>query len=93
VPVRARSIAEFEADLIRERTMAGLAAAKAMGRKGGRPAVMTPDRIRLAGRLLANGLTVAQIVRTLGVSRASVYRHVDAANMIDGNRRLAEGDR
>jgi DNA invertase Pin-like site-specific DNA recombinase len=79
------SLAEFEADLIRERTMAGLAAARARGRKGGRPAVMTPERIRLASQLLADGLTVAQTARTLGVSRASVYRHADAANMADRN--------
>jgi DNA invertase Pin-like site-specific DNA recombinase len=75
------SLAEFEADLIRERTMAGLTAAKARGRAGGRPVAMTGERICLAARLLGDGATVAQVARTLGVSRASVYRHVDVAGL------------
>ena len=44
------ALAQFEADLIKERTVAGLAAARARGRVGGRPSVMTPDRVDIAGR-------------------------------------------
>jgi DNA invertase Pin-like site-specific DNA recombinase len=74
------ALAEFERDLIRERTTAGLAAARARGRKGGRPPAMTPDKIRMARELYASRQhTVAAIAKTLGVSRASVYRHLPAA--------------
>ena len=71
------ALAEFERDLIRERTTAGLAAARARGRTGGRPAVMTRPKIRLAREMYASRqYTVAAIASTLGVSRASVYRHL-----------------
>lgn len=71
------ALAEFERDLIRERTQAGLAAARARGRQGGRPTVMTPDKIAVARELYANGdHTVAAIAEIVGVSRASVYRHL-----------------
>jgi DNA invertase Pin-like site-specific DNA recombinase len=74
------ALAEFERDLIRERTAAGLAAARARGRKGGRPPAMTPDKIRMARQLYASRQhTVAAIAKTLGVSRASIYRHLPAA--------------
>jgi DNA invertase Pin-like site-specific DNA recombinase len=73
------SLAEFERDLISERTAAGLAAARARGRKGGRPSVMTPDRLRIA-RELYDGRrhTVQQIAAAIGVSRATVYRALTA---------------
>jgi DNA invertase Pin-like site-specific DNA recombinase len=72
------ALAEFERDLIRERTQAGLAAARARGRTGGRPTVMTPAKRVVARQLYASGEhTVAAIAATLGVSRASVYRHLD----------------
>lgn len=71
------ALAEFERDLIRERTNAGLAAARARGRKGGRPSVMTPDKLTVAREMYASGEhTVAAIAAVLGVSRASVYRHL-----------------
>ena len=71
------ALAEFERDLIRERTNAGLAAARARGRKGGRPSVMTPDKLAIARDMYASGEhTVAAIAAALGVSRASVYRHL-----------------
>jgi DNA invertase Pin-like site-specific DNA recombinase len=71
------ALAEFERDLIRERTNAGLAAARARGRKGGRPSVMTPDKLAVAREMYASGEhTVAAIAAVLGVSRASVYRHL-----------------
>ncbi len=47
------ALAEFERDLIRERTLAGLEAAKTRGRRGGRPAVMTPAKLRQAQRMYA----------------------------------------
>jgi DNA invertase Pin-like site-specific DNA recombinase len=73
------ALAEFERDLIRERTRAGLAAARARGRRGGRPAVMTPDKVRIAREMYASRrYIVAAIAKTLGVSRASIYRHLPA---------------
>ena len=68
------ALAEFERDLIRERTQAGLQAARARGRVGGRPTVWTPERLRTAQAMRASGEHVADIARVLGVSRASVYR-------------------
>ncbi len=72
------ALAEFERELIRERTLAGLRAARARGRKGGRPKVMTPEKVRLAARLMSDPtLAVEEICATLGVSRATLYRYVD----------------
>jgi DNA invertase Pin-like site-specific DNA recombinase len=74
------ALAEFERDLIRERTHAGLAAARARGRRGGRPSVMTPDKVVVAREMYeSRRYTVAAIAKTLGVSRASIYRHLPAA--------------
>ena len=68
------ALAEFERDLIRERTKAGLAAARARGRVGGRPTVWTPEKLELARRMLAEERAVSTVADVLGVSRASVYR-------------------
>ncbi|MGO4598514.1 recombinase family protein [Terrabacter sp. 2RAF25] len=69
------ALAEFERDLIRERTMAGLAAARARGRNGGRPTVWTPEKLKVArGMYDSREHDVATIARVVGVSRASVYR-------------------
>jgi DNA invertase Pin-like site-specific DNA recombinase len=69
------ALAEFERDLIRERTAAGLAAARARGRRGGRPTVWTTEKLATARSMHASGQhDVAAIARVLGVSRASVYR-------------------
>ena len=71
------SLAEFERDLISERTKAGLAAARARGRKGGRPPVMTPQKVKVAREMYASQEhTVEEIARTVGVSRKTVYRHL-----------------
>ena len=71
------ALAEFERSLIRERTMAGLAAARSRGRVGGRPPVMTPEKIKVARDLYrARELTVEEIANTVGVSRKTVYRHL-----------------
>ncbi|MBW9111304.1 recombinase family protein [Microbacterium ureisolvens] len=69
------ALAEFERDLIRERTNAGLAAARARGRTGGRPSSLSADQVRSAKRLYEQReMTVAQIGAVLGVSRTTVYR-------------------
>ena len=73
------ALAEFERDLIRERTKAGLAAARARGRFGGRPSVWTADRANLARRMLGEGHSVSSVALALGVSRASVYRSVQSS--------------
>ena len=71
------ALAEFERDLIRERTAAGLAAARARGRHGGRPSVMTTHKVQVAREMYRSGqYTVAAIAATLGVSRASIYRYL-----------------
>jgi DNA invertase Pin-like site-specific DNA recombinase len=71
------ALAEFERDLIRERTAAGLAAARARGRHGGRPSVLTAHKLQVAREMYASGqYTVSAIATTLGVSRASIYRHL-----------------
>jgi DNA invertase Pin-like site-specific DNA recombinase len=67
------TLAEFERDLIRERTSAGLAAARARGRSGGRPSVMTAYKLQVAQQMYGSGqYTVAAIATTLRVSRASI---------------------
>jgi len=72
----AAALAQMEADLIRERTLDGLAAARARGRIGGRPTVMTPERIAAARASYAGGQPIAQIARAFGVSVSTVRRHV-----------------
>jgi DNA invertase Pin-like site-specific DNA recombinase len=75
------ALAEFERDLIRERTSAGLAAARARGRRGGRPSVLSGHKLQVAQEMYASGqYTVAAIAKTLGVSRASIYRHLTNAD-------------
>lgn len=71
------ALAEFERELIRERTMAGLASARARGRKGGRPAAMTPRKIELASKLMRDSsVSVAEVCEAVGVSRSTLYRYV-----------------
>ena len=72
------AFAELERDIIHERTMAGLAAAKAQGRTGGRPTVMDADKLAAAKARRAGGESPAKIAKALGVSRASIYRHLAA---------------
>lgn len=69
------ALAEFERDLIRERTTAGLAAARARGRTGGRPSVWTAEKLRTAHAMYDSGdHDIASIARVLNMSRATVYR-------------------
>ena len=74
------ALAEFERALIVERTKAGLAAARARGRKGGRPSVVTAEKLAAARKLYESGdQTVAEIARSLSVSRSSLYRALQKA--------------
>jgi len=68
------AISEFERDLIRERTAAGLKAAKARGRVGGRPRKMTTDKVKAAERLLASGTPVRDVANMFSVSVPTLYR-------------------
>jgi hypothetical protein len=71
------ALAEFERDLIRDRTMAGLRAARARGRLGGRPRRMTPEQVKMASHLMQDpAIDIKEIVRTLGVSRSTLYHYV-----------------
>jgi DNA invertase Pin-like site-specific DNA recombinase len=71
------ALAEFERDLIRERTIAGLASARARGRNGGRPFTMTPAKLRLAQAAMAKRDTkVGDLCKELGVTRQTLYRFV-----------------
>jgi DNA invertase Pin-like site-specific DNA recombinase len=71
------ALAEFERSVIRERTNAGLAAARARGRLGGRPPALTEANLIAAKALLRDpGITVEQAAKTLGVSPATLYRHI-----------------
>jgi DNA invertase Pin-like site-specific DNA recombinase len=72
------AFAELERDIIHERTMAGLAAARAQGRSGGRPVVMDADKLAAARARRERGESPTQIAKALGVSRASVYRYLGA---------------
>jgi DNA invertase Pin-like site-specific DNA recombinase len=81
------ALAEFERDLIRERTMAGLRAARARGRFGGRPREMTPEKVRMASSLMKDSdVSIKEICNTLDVSRSTLYRYVDPS----GNSRMAQ---
>ncbi len=74
------ALAEFERSLIRERTQAGLAAARRAGRTGGRPPKLTDDDIEAATAMLANpDIGVTQIAHRLGVFPATLYRYIPAA--------------
>ncbi len=68
------AIAEFEKDLIKERTIAGLEAARRLGRRGGRPKTIQSEKIALAKELNQQGRPKVDIAKQLGISRASLYR-------------------
>ena len=87
------ALGEFERDLIRERTMAGLAAARARGRKGGRHFALTKAQVRLAQAAMASRDTsVAELCRELGVKPVTLYRYVGPDGTLrDHGRRVREG--
>ncbi|MGW0910689.1 recombinase family protein [Streptomyces sp. NPDC002784] len=76
------AMAEFERSLIKDRTKAGLEAAKAQGRTGGRPTVITDDLLTVAKARKAKGESVSAIAKALGVSRATLYRHLSAQEQL-----------
>lgn len=67
------ALGQFERDLIRERTRAGIAAAAARGRKGGRKPSMTDEKLRRAAALLELGLTVREAATRLKVGKTALY--------------------
>ena len=74
------ALAEFERALISERTVAGLASARARGRTGGRPYKMTPAKVRLAMAAMGHKETkVSALCEEMGVTRQTLYRHVSPA--------------
>ena len=75
------ALAEYERELISERTIAGLAAARARGRKGGRPFKMTPARVRLAAASMGKpGTNVGELCKELGITLPSDYQAIKAAS-------------
>lgn len=85
------ALAEFERELISERTIAGLQAARARGRHGGRPFKMTPAKLRLALASMGKPETnVGALCAELGVTRQTLYRHVSPSGEIrdDGKKLL-----
>jgi DNA invertase Pin-like site-specific DNA recombinase len=87
------SLSEFERDLISERTRAGLAAARARGRTGGRKPKMTPAKIRLAAAAMGKrGTVVGDLCEELGITRATLYRHVSPSGALrDDGRKIVGG--
>src|SRR5271156_5017563 len=85
------ALAEFERELIVERTKAGLAAARARGRSGGRPYRMTPAKLRLAMACMGQPkIRIGALCAELGISRQTLYRHVapDGSLRPDGQKLL-----
>jgi DNA invertase Pin-like site-specific DNA recombinase len=75
------ALAEFERNLTKERTQAGLTAARARGKKGGRPKVLTDRQISIANSLYTDRkASIQEICRTLKISRATLYRSIKAEN-------------
>jgi DNA invertase Pin-like site-specific DNA recombinase len=73
------ALGQFERDLIRERTKAGLTAAAARGRKGGRKPVVTAEKLQRAREHIANGLTVREAAARLKVGKTALYAALKAA--------------
>lgn len=85
------ALAEFERELISERTLAGLASARARGRKGGLPYKMSPVKLRLAMASMGQpGTKVGDLCAELGISRQTLYRHVSPVGELrpDGSKLL-----
>ena len=85
------ALAEFERSIIRERTKAGLDAARARGRVGGRPPSLSDDDIAAARALLADGsITTREVAKRLGVSVSTLYKHIPAARAVVTRQEPAE---
>lgn len=72
-------LAEFERAVLRERTRAGLAAARQRGRRGGRPRSLTPEKHEAARNLLNSGTSAKDVAAALRVSVPTIYRIFPAA--------------
>jgi len=73
------ALAEFEREIIRERTKAGLTAARARGKSGGRPKALTEKQVQMLNNLAADrNNSIEDICKTLGISRMTYYRYVKA---------------
>lgn len=72
------AFAEFEREIMRSRTIDGLAAARARGRKGGRKPAMTQSKIQTAKSMYEQGKQIKEIAEVLGVSRPTIYRALDS---------------
>ena len=82
------ALAEYERELIRERTKAGLTAARARGRKGGRKPAMNEEQIEQARAMMDNPkLKIKSILKTLGVSKATLYKYVPMGKSANGNKK------
>ena len=87
------ALAEFERELIAERTVAGLASARARGRKGGRPFKVTAAKLRLAMAAMGQTETkVGDLCQELGITRQTLYRHISPKGELraDGIRLLSK---
>jgi DNA invertase Pin-like site-specific DNA recombinase len=75
------ALAEFERDIIRERTMAGLKAARARGRLGGRPRIMDAEKVAMAKTLMDDpNNSIKSICKMLNVSKSTLYRYLKKYN-------------
>jgi DNA invertase Pin-like site-specific DNA recombinase len=89
------ALAEFERELIVERTKAGMAAARARGRNGGRPYRITPAKLRLAmAAMTSRDTKVGELCTELGITRQTLYRHVDPkGNLRPDGQKLLNGQK
>ena len=77
------SLVEFEGDLILERTMAGLSAARARGRKGGRKFELTKAQVRLAQAAMSSrDSRVSELCREVGITRTTLYRYISPTGQL-----------
>ena len=82
------ALAEYERELIRERTKAGLTAARARGRKGGRKPAMTEEQIEQARAMMDNPkLKIKSIIKTLGISKATLYKYVPMGKSVSKDKK------
>ena len=87
------SLAEYERELISERTKAGLKAARARGRLGGRKFKMTTTKLQLAQGAMGNSETkISELCKELGITRQTLYRHVDPKGQLgaDAHKLIAQ---
>jgi DNA invertase Pin-like site-specific DNA recombinase len=85
------ALAEFERSIIRDRTVAGLDAARARGRVGGRPRSLSDDDLAAARAMLADpSITTKEVAKRLGVSVSTLYKHIPAARAVVTRQEPAE---